>query len=340
MKKICSKTGDLLDLKNTISLLQDFTGYIVIDNGILFYKDSKLIFSIYNHKETDLKYILKKLPELFLIEIYKCSIDELNDTIQNELNSTDNLKTSDSPGDDAYEKDRKQHNIDKNAAGVDNDPKYCMNVESDIKNVSNSGGILLSKYNDLQKHVGTGIYLAILKPRRYKLDKGFIIFKDCEEFCAIYYGSKGKILEGKKALGKIKTIFAVSDVNINVKKISLDILDKFLKEHSNSILKTYVSFDELMCRIREKKYREVKNDSLSNVLTKKPSLIEIKDNNMYIVSNEKKPVYAFFNEYDGDKSYRHIKNFCIFNNITFKVYNLSDDEFKLFKEFKKNKINK
>jgi hypothetical protein len=278
---------------------------------MLFYRDSKLIFSIYHYKEADVRTILKNLPDTFSIEVYECSDEELNNLIQKELNKNDEVKK---------------------VITTSSKKVLTNNYASDISNNS----MLITKYSDLQKYIGTGIYMVNLKPKRYKTDEGVIVFKNGEELCATYK-SKNKNLEGKKALGKIKTVFAVSEVLINIKKLSTNSFDKFLNDYPSSLLKTFVSFDELIGRIKRKKYKLIKNDSLANVLTKIPALIEI-NSSMYIVSNEKKPIYAFFEEYDGDKSYRHIKNFCIFNDIEFKIYPLNEEEFKLFKEFRENKI--
>ena len=319
MKKIYSKTGDLLDLKNIISILKNFTGFIKIDNGKLFYRDSKLILSTYFYEESDIKTILKNLPEIFSIEVYECLDNELNELIKYELN-------------------KKNRDVDNPSTIVKNSKKMPSTATTTNKDFN---GISVSNYLDLQKYIGKGIYRVYLKPKRYKTDEGTIVFKNGEEFCAIYL-SKNKIFEGKKALGKIKTIFAVSDVSISITKISSNSFDKFLNTYPNSLLKTYISFDKLISNIKRKQFKLIKNDSLANILTKTPSLIEIdnNDNNdkMYIVSNEKKPIYAFFEEYDGDKAYRYIKNFCIFNDIEFKIYPLDESEFKLFKEFRENKI--
>lgn len=319
MKKIYSKTGDLLELKNTISILKNFTGFIKIDNGKLFYRDSKLILSTYFCEESDIKTILKNLPEIFSIEVYECLDNELNELIRYELN-------------------KKNRDVDNPSTIIKNSKKMTSTATTTNRDFN---GISVSNYLDLQKYIGKGIYRVYLKPKRYKSDEGTIVFKNGEELCAIYL-SKNKILEGKKALGKIKTIFAVSDVSISITKISSNLFNNFLNTYPNSLLKTYISFDKLISTIKRKKFKLVKNDSLANILTKTPSLIEIdnNDNNdkMYIVSNEKKPIYAFFEEYDGDKAYRYIKNFCIFNDIEFKIYPLDECEFKLFKEFRENKI--
>jgi len=47
---------------------------------------------------------------------------------------------------------------------------------------------------------------------------------------------------------------------------------------------------------------------------------------------------AFLDNYDGDKAFRMIKNFCILNNTLFKIYELTEAEFKSIKEFKNAKI--
>ena len=315
MKKIYSKTGDLSDFKNAISFLQDFTGFIKIDNGMLFYIDSKLTFSIWGGKKSDLKTILKNLPDIFSIEIYKCSNEDIKKVIDSELNSNSTPTAS------------KPELLNEIYGSISSNVKPDVNAEN---------GISINLYTNIYNYVGIGLYEVILIPKRYKSDKGTLIFKNCDELFAIYE-SKNKTLEGKKALGKIKTVFAVSEITAFIKKIPLNTFNSYVEKYSNALLKTQVSFEELIKKIKEKGTKIIKNDSLVNVLTEKPSLIEI-DKNMYIVSNEKRPVYAFFEDYDGDKAYRYIKNFCIFNDIEIKIYPLDNDEFKLFKEFQENRI--
>ena len=65
MKRIYSKLGNLSNLKGAIDDLNNFTGYIKIDQGILLYNDSKLILSLWNNKPEDIKNILKVLPNEF-----------------------------------------------------------------------------------------------------------------------------------------------------------------------------------------------------------------------------------------------------------------------------------
>ncbi len=336
MRQISVRTGNLLDLKDTISQLHNFTGFIKLNNSMLFYKDSKLINSTHDGFSADLKFILRKLPDKFIIEIYECTDEELDaligttsNNINNNINNINNIDA---------------HDFRNNTT---NNDSLTNNVSSNNANnsVPNVEDILLTNYGDLQKYLGKGIYVVDLKPKRYKTDEGIILFKNKEELGAVYIynnskNNNGKILEGKRAMSKIKTIFAVSEVKANIKKISANSLNRFLETYPNSLLKTFVLFDDLIKKIKEKEFKLIKNDSLANILTKTPSLIEIDDGmcSMYIVSNEKKPVYAFFEEYDGDKAYRHIKNFCIFNDIEFKIYPLNENEFKLFKEFRENKI--
>ncbi|AEH06135.1 hypothetical protein [Methanothermococcus okinawensis] len=314
MKRIYSKVGNLSDFKQAVSFLQDFTGFIKIDNAMLFYSNSKLILSILDGKKSNLKTILKNLPDLFLIEIYKCSNEEVKRIIDDELNN--NKLTSP---------------IFKSRENI------CNSISSYVKpDINTENGILVNQYNNIYNYIGMGLYEVILIPKKYKSDKGTLIFKNCDEIFALYE-SKNKKLEGKKALGKIKTIFAVSEVTAFINKISLNKFNNYVETHPRAPLKTSLSFDELIKKIKEKGFKTVKNDSLINILTEEPSLIEI-DKNMYIVSNEKKPIYAFFEDYTGDKAYRYIKNFCIFNNFEIKIYPLDNEEFKLFREFRENKI--
>ncbi|UXM84095.1 hypothetical protein [Methanococcus aeolicus] len=312
MKKIYSKTGGLTDLKNTISFLQNFTGYIEIENNILFYNDSDLIFSTNNGKKSDLRTILKKLPDVFTIQVYEChSKDSLNMIIENKLD------------------DRKNETL-KNGK---------ISESTKIKSDNKKEGIILNQYNDLYNFVGTGLYEINLISKKYKLDAGTLIFNNSEELYALY-ATKNKTIEGRRALGKIKTLFAVSELTGFIKKISIDTYNNYLEKYPKAILKTYISFDNLINSIKEKnKFKIIKNDSLMNILTECPSLIEVNEG-IYIVSKHNSPIYAFYKNYEGDKAYRYIKNQCIFENIEFKIYNMNNDEFKKFKEFKGNKLKK
>ena len=298
MKKIYSKTGDLTDLKNVISFLQNFTGYIEIENNMLFYRNSDLIFSTDNGKKSDLRTILKKLPNVFTIQVYKChDEDSLKMVIENELN------------------DKNRNNKLLKNSTLTTTPK-----STKVKSNNKKDAIILNQYNDLYNYVGTGLYEVNLISKRYKLDTGTLIFKNKEELYALYT-TKNKTVEGKKALGKIKTLFAISEITVFIKKISPDTYNNYLEKYPEAILKTHISFDKLITSIKEKnKVKIIKNDSLMNILTECPSLIEVNEG-AYIVSKNNSPVYAVYKDYDGDKAYRYIKNQCIFEDIEFKIYN-------------------
>ncbi|AEF96523.1 hypothetical protein [Methanotorris igneus] len=305
MERIYSKYGNISTLKEVISFLDNFTGIIKIDNAKLFYKNSKLILSTYNDREKDLEEIIKKLPKFFLIEIYRTSSNEIEELIShNKL----------------IEKDHSVINF----------------VEVNKLDINYGNGILINAYKNIFNYIN-GLCKVEFRFKKYKGDEGTIVYKDNEEILAIYK-QKDKILEGKRALNKIKTIFAVSDVFAFIDKISEEELNKIIDKHPNAVLKVVVSFDELIKNIKSKEYKVVEDDSLLEVLTEEPSLIEIVGENAYIVSKNKNAMYAFLNDYDGDKAFRIIKNICILNKITFKIYPLTEKEFEMFKEFKKNRV--
>lgn len=312
MEKIYSRKGDLSKLKKIMSVLHDFTGIIKIDNFSLYYKDSKLVFSRYNTKNIDLREIFNKLPEIFLIEVYDCSsyeIDEILDRFSRK-NSIDTPKT------------------------------HPNRIDKDLEK-----GVVINQYIDLYNHIDNSICKVVLRFKKYKGEEGILIFRNNEEILAVYK-SKEKILKGKRALGKIKTAFAVSDVVAFIEKISSKKLNDISKEYSGSLLKSQVSFENMLKKIRAKEFKTIENDSLLNVMTESHSLIEIPEKNALIVSKDRKPVLAFlktesesFNDqYDGDKAFRIIKNFCILSDVKFKIYELDEEEFKLLKEFKKGRI--
>jgi len=58
----------------------------------------------------------------------------------------------------------------------------------------------------------------------------------------------------------------------------------------------------------------------------------------YIVAKDGKPVYAFLNDYDGEKSYRLLKSMCIVEDVKYSIYKLSKEEYDMFKTFQENKI--
>jgi predicted transcriptional regulator with HTH domain len=294
MEKMYSKKGGIPDLKELISILNNFTGIISLDNAKLYYINSKLVFSSLNDKKMDLNDIFKNIPEEFQIDALNMSSNRVNKLL--ERVSVNNL---------------------------------------DEKSISKD--IFVDVYGNIENYVGCGLFKVTLFPRKYKEEIGTILFSNKEEIAAIYQ-KKDKILVGPKALSKLKTIFAVSDVKICPEKISKQDLDETLGENKDAMLKNFVSFEELMEKIKEKSPKIVENDSLYNILPKNPSIVEIVEKNAVIVSNDKSPIMAFLENYDGDKAYRMIKNFCILNNTVFKIYELTEDEFKNIKEFKNAKI--
>lgn len=294
MEKMYSKKGGIPDLKELISILNNFTGIISLDNAKLYYINSKLVFSSLNDKKMDLNDIFKNIPEEFQIDALNMSSNRVNKLL--ERVSSNNL---------------------------------------DEKSISKD--IFVDVYGNIENYVGCGLFKVTLFPRKYKEEIGTILFSNKEEIAAIYQ-KKDKILVGPKALSKLKTIFAVSDVKICPEKISKQDLDETLGENKDAMLKNFVSFEELMEKIKEKSPKIVENDSLYNILPKNPSIVEIVEKNAVIVSNDKSPIMAFLENYDGDKAYRMIKNFCILNNTVFKIYELTEDEFKNIKEFKNAKI--
>jgi len=298
MEKIYSKLGRLSDLRRIADFLQDFTGFIKIEQGILFYMDSKLIVSLWRDDPRDIRDIFKKLPEDFLIEVYRCSKEELKEIIKKKL------------GDDIL---------------------FKIEEEPSVKGVS------LDSYNSIYDYIDSNRYEVILIPKRYCSDRGIVVFENGEEILAIYR-SRDKTLEGSKAISKIKAMFAISEVRGFIKRISEKEIKEYMKTYSQGVLKRCVSVEDLIKRIKSRKpSRAVYNDSLIDILTEEPSLIEI-DRNMYIISKDRKVVYAFFGDYKGDKAYRYIKNYCLFREVEIRIYTLTNEEYKMFRGFKDMRV--
>jgi len=298
MKKIYSKLGKLTDLRKIADFLQDFTGFIKIEEGMLFYIDSKLIVSLWRDDPRDIRDIFKKLPEDFLIEVYQCSKEELKEIIKKKL------------GDDLL---------------------FKIEEEPSVKS------ILLDSYNSIYNYIDSNRYEVILIPKKYSSDRGIVVFENGEEILAIYR-SRDKTLEGSRAISKIKATFAVSEVRGFIRRISEEEIKEYMMTYSQSVLKSVVSIGDLIKRIKSRKpSKVVYNDSLIDILTEEPSLIEI-DRNMYIISKDGEVVYAFFGDYGGDKAYRYIKNYCLFREVEIRIYTLTDEEYKMFRNFKDIKV--
>ena len=351
MKLVIKKKGSLKDLKEIISGLCNFTGFIKLNDYKLFYRNSELIYSTYKGNNVDVKTILRNLGEYFEIQLFKCDDDVIDDIIQLEIRGSLDDNINKKYGSEFYSS--KTAYVDDYTNNTNNKDNFNKNNKNNKNNIGNFNGInnnifnniktenLLEfiKYDDIKEYIGTGIYKVELISKKYKEDKGILIFKNGEEFASVYFSTKsGKLLFGKKALGKIKTMFAVSVVYGMIDKISSHKLNEFIEKYPDSILKIVVSLNKLIENIKNRNYKEITNDALSNILTKKPSFIEIDSNKMYIVSKDNEVKYAFYKDYDGDKSYRHIKNYCIFNSVVFKIYPISEEEYKLFREYRNNKV--
>lgn len=299
MEKIYSKKGGIPELKELISVLNDFTGIISLDDAKLYYIKSKLVFSSFDKKKMDLKAIFDNLPNTFQIDVLKSDYNELNKNLDSEISNctSNNIKV----------------------------------------NIETNGDVFVDVYGNIEKYAGHGIFKITLNPRKYKDETGIIVFSNKEEILALHI-RKDKVLQGLKALSKIKTIFAVSDVKLTSEKISKNDLNTIIIEYPESMLKHFVSYEDLMEKVKSRTPKIVKNDSLYNVFSEKPSIIEVVEKNAIIVSKDKTPVMAFLDDYEGDKAFRIVKNFCILNNTEFKIYEITEEEFKILKEFKNAKI--
>ena len=189
---------------------------------------------------------------------------------------------------------------------------------------SNDNNLTLNSYTSLV-NLPDGVYKII--PKRFKKEFGYIkIFNKKIVYSA--YITKNKVLTKNMALAKIKTLFAVS--NILVEKVD----EEILKKYDGYLFKVY-SLNELISKIKSKGYKKAYG-SLKDVLTEEPSLIEVGEG--YIVSKAKKPIYAFYKDFDGNKAFRYLKSLCIVEDIEFKIYPLDEEEYKAFSLFSKNRV--
>jgi len=62
----------------------------------------------------------------------------------------------------------------------------------------------------------------------------------------------------EKSTWENKNHFAVSEVSAYIKKISINSFNKFLNDYLSSLLKSYISFDELIKKIKEKEFKLIK----------------------------------------------------------------------------------
>ncbi len=303
MEKIYSKFGGLDDLKKIISGLSKFTGVIRIDNAFLYYIDSKLISSKIGNEEKSLEDIFSEIPDIFIIEIYKGSEEEVKYAIKNFKPENSIIEVS------------KLSLISKN-------------------------GVVLNTYSDIFEYID-GFVKVVFTPKRFKNEKGIVIYKNNKEIFAIYFGKR--VLYGKKAISKLKTTFAVSEIIAKIEKIKKSELEEIISKYPEGMLVFWESFKDLIDKIISSKVPKIlKNTSLVEALSCGSTLLlKIEGSEVgYIVSKSGKPIYAFLNDYDGEKSYRLLKSLCIVEDVIYYIYNLSKEEYEMFKEFKENKIPK
>jgi hypothetical protein len=300
MEKVYSKFGRIEDLKEIISGLANFTGIIRIDNALLYYVNSKLISSKLNGREKNLEEIFLQIPEEFLIEIYQGNEEEVKTALRN-------FKPDDS---------------------IVEISKLSLVFEDEV---------ILNSYSDIFKYL-TYINKVIFMPKRFKNEKAVIIYKNKKEVFAVYFGKK--TLFGKRAISKLKTTFAVSEICAKIEKTSDKELNSLKNQYPEGILLFGESINDVVKKIITQKKPEIlENASLIDALSYGTCLIKIEGSEIgYIIAKDGKPVYAFLNEYDGDKSYRLLKSMCIVEDVKYYIYNLSKEEYDMFKSFEENRI--
>ncbi|AAB98110.1 TPA: hypothetical protein HA335_03580 [Methanocaldococcus jannaschii] len=300
MEKVYSKFGRIEDLKEIISGLVNFTGIIRIDNALLFYIDSKLISSKFNGREKSLEEIFSQIPDEFLIEIYQGNEKEVKSALINFKPEESIVEIS----------------------------KLSLVFENEV---------ILNSYNDVYKYL-TYINKVIFMPKRFKNEKGIVVYKNKREVFAVYFGRK--TLFGKKAISKLKTTFAVSEIIAKIEKISNEELNSLKNQYPEGVLLFGDSINDVVKKIiSSKKPIILENVSLIDALSYGTCLIKIEGSEIgYIVAKDGKPVYAFLNDYDGEKSYRLLKSMCIVEDVKYSIYKLSKEEYDMFKTFQENKI--
>ncbi|ADC69667.1 conserved hypothetical protein [Methanocaldococcus sp. FS406-22] len=300
MEKVYSKFGRIEDLKEIISGLADFTGIIRIDNALLYYINSKLISSKLNGREKSLEEIFSQIPEEFLIEIYQGNEEEVKTALRN------------------FKPDKPIVEIS----------KLSLVFEDEV---------ILNSYNDIFKYL-TYINKVIFMPKRFKNEKAVIIYKNKKEVFAVYFGKK--TLFGKRAISKLKTTFAVSEISAKIERTSDKELNSLKNQYPKGVLLFGESINDVVKKITAQKKPEIlENASLIDALSYGTCLIKIEGSEIgYIIAKDGKPVYAFLNEYDGDKSYRLLKSMCIVEDVKYYIYKLSKEEYDMFKSFEENRI--
>ncbi|XRO75171.1 hypothetical protein ACO3TA_07275 [Methanocaldococcus sp. 28A] len=300
MEKVYSKFGRVDDLKEIISGLANFTGIIRIDNALLYYINSKLISSKLNGREKSLEEIFSQIPDEFLIEIYVGDEKEIKYALKN------------------FKPDESIVEVSKLSLVFDN-------------------SFILNSYNDIYKYI-TSIDKVVFIPKRFKNEKAVVIYKNKREIFAVYFGKK--ILFGKKAISKLKTTFAVSEMIAKIEKISNEELNSLKRKYPEGVLLFGESLNDVIKKITSSKEAIIlENTSLMDALSNGTCLIRIEGSEEgYIIAKEGKPTYAFLKDFDGEKSYRLLKSMCIVEDVKYYIYKLSKEEYDMFKAFQENRI--
>jgi len=297
---VYSKYGRIEDLKEVISGLANFTGIIRIDDALLFYINSKLISSKLNGREKSLEEIFSQIPDEFLIEIYEGSEEEIKSALKN------------------FKPDESIVEISKLSLVFENE-------------------VILNSYNDIYRYI-TNLEKVVFIPKRFKNEKAVVIYKNRKEIFAVYFGKR--TLFGKKAISKLKTTFAVSEIIAKIEKINNKELNLLRNKYPEGVLLVGDSIEEVIRNITSSKESIIlENASLMDALSNGTCLIKIEGSEVgYIVAKEGKPIYAFLNNYNGEKSYRLLKSMCIVEDVKYYIYKLSKEEYDMFKSFQENRI--
>ncbi|WP_423792475.1 hypothetical protein ACPB8Q_07065 [Methanocaldococcus indicus] len=225
---------------------------------------------------------------------------------------------------------------------VDDVDNYLNNFKADdffievskIPIVRNNS-IIINKYSDIYKFINDS--KVIFYPKRFKNEKFIVIYKNKKEIFCAFFGKKE--IFGRRALSKLKTTFAVSEFLVKIDNIDDEQIKKLREEFNNKgFLFIEDDFNSLIKKITQKEPIVYENKSLSDVLDDL-SLIKVVGSDVgYIISKNKKPIYAFLKDYEGKKSYRLIKSMCLVEDVKFYIYPLTKEELKAFEIFEDNKI--
>ncbi len=225
-------------------------------------------------------------------------------------------------------------NIDELDSFIKKDTKDIF-IELSKVPILKDGRIIINKYNDIYNYINTN--KVIFEPKRFKKEKAVVLYKNKKEMFSIYIGRK--ILFGKRAISKLKTTFAVSEFEVRIKPLTDEDIEKYKEEYPEGFLFLEDDYKKVIDSIiQDKNPTILKNISLSETF-QDLGIIKIVGSEVgYVVTKNKKPVYAFLNEYNGEKSFRYIKSMCLVDDIKYYIYKISKDEYDKLTIFKENKI--